>query len=39
MGWHTNGWGWFWMTAWAVAWIVLLGIVVYIAGRLGSRRA
>lgn len=38
MGWHMNGWGWFWMTFWSVAWIVLLGVVVYVAARLGSRR-
>ena len=33
MGWHMNGWGWFWMTFWSLAWIVLLGVVVYVATR------
>lgn len=34
---HTMaGWSWFWTTFGAVIWIVLLGAVVYVAGRLAQ---
>lgn len=32
-----NEWGWAWMTFMVVFWVVLLGAVVYVAGRLGQR--
>lgn len=37
MGWHMDGWDWGWMAIGWVGLIVLLGVVVYVAARLGSR--
>ncbi len=37
MGWHMDGWDWVWMSFGWIAGIVLLGVVVYVAARLGSR--
>jgi hypothetical protein len=35
-GWHDmSGWDWFWMTFSMTFWIVVLGLVVYVAVRLG----
>jgi len=33
---HMNGW-WAWMAIWPLVWIVLIGLAVYIAVRLGIR--
>ncbi len=36
-GWdHMNGWGWFFGSLMTVSWIVLLGLVVYIAVKLAQ---
>ena len=32
-----DGSGWFWMTFMTVFWVALIGAVVYVAVRLGSR--
>ena len=32
-----SGWGWFVMTFMMIFWLVLFGLVVYIAVRLGQR--
>lgn len=34
---HMDGWDWVWMSFGWVGLIVLLGVVVYVAARLGSR--
>ena len=32
-----DGWGWFWMTFVSIFWIALIGVVVYVAVRLGQQ--
>ena len=32
-----DSWDWFWMSFVMVVWIVVVGLVVYVAVRLGSR--
>ena len=34
---HMDGWGWFWMTFVTVFWVVILGVVVYVAARLAQQ--
>ena len=32
-----DGWDWFWMTGMMAIWVVVLGVVIYIAVRLANR--
>jgi flagellar biogenesis protein FliO len=32
-----DGWDWFWMSFMMIVWIVLVGLVVYVAVRLANR--
>ncbi|MFO7571077.1 MAG: hypothetical protein R6W48_00555 [Gaiellaceae bacterium] len=34
---HMDGWDWLWMSFFSVVWIVLIGVVVYVAVRLANR--
>ncbi len=37
MNWdHMDGWDWLWMSLAPVLWIVLIGVVVYVAVRLAG---
>jgi hypothetical protein len=33
-----DGWDWAWMTAMMIFWVALLGIAVYVAVKLATRR-
>jgi hypothetical protein len=34
---HMNGWDWLWMAPMMLLWILVLGVVVYIAVKLASK--
>jgi hypothetical protein len=36
MYWH-NGWAWFWMIPMMLAWVIVLGAVIYAAVKLANR--
>ena len=38
MGWHSmDGWDWFWGTVMMSFWLVLIGVVVYVATKLAQK--
>lgn len=37
MYWHMTDWAWLWMMVMSLAWIALLGVVIYVAVKLANR--